>query len=257
MTADLDNVQGYIDDFLVFSATPEEHEAHLRQHFQTLHDASLKINLKKTVLGRAEVKFCGYLISDDGIRPPQEKLDAVTNYAKPTTVKGLKYFLGAVNFYRAAMTNFATIAASLQKLLQGKKPRFAPLVFSKEADVAFDNLKLALCNHATLAHPCSDADTVLVCDASNFGCGASIMQLIDNAWRPIAFFSKSFSPAQCKYSTFHREILGLYLAVKHFRHYFEGNPDITMYCDHEPLVKASYFSFFSATNATTQENVVT
>ena len=89
------------------------------------------------------------------------------------------------NFYRAAIPNFATIAAPLHKLLQGKKPRFAPLVFSKEADVAFDNLKLALCSHATLAHPRSDADTVLVSDASNFDCGASIMQRIDNAWRPI------------------------------------------------------------------------
>jgi len=79
LTADLDNVQGYIDDFLVFSATPQEHEAHFRQLFQKIHDAGLKINLKKTVLGRAEVKFCGYLISDNGIRPPQEKLDAIIN----------------------------------------------------------------------------------------------------------------------------------------------------------------------------------
>ena len=155
LTADLDNVQGYIDDFLVFSATPEEHEAHLRWHFQKLHDAGLKIILKKTVLGRAEVKFCGYLISDDGIRPPPEKFDAIKNYPKPTTVKGLKSFLGAVNFYRAAIPNFATIGAPLHKLLQGKKPRFAPLVFNKEADVAFDNLKLALCNHARHFGPSS------------------------------------------------------------------------------------------------------
>ena len=59
---------------------------------------------------------------------------------------------------------------------------------------------------------------------------------------PIAFFSKSFSPAQCKYSTFSRELLGLYLAVEHFRHYFEGNSDTILYCDHEPLVKAFYSS---------------
>ena len=68
------------------------------------------------------------------------------------------------------------------------------------------------------------------------------MQKIGNVWRPLAFFSKSLSPAQRKYSTFSRELLGLYLAVKHFRHYFEGNPDMVMYCDHEPLVKAFYSS---------------
>ena len=95
LTANLDNVQGYVDNFLVFSATLEEHKAHLRQLFQKLHDASLKINLKKTVLGCAEVIFCGYLISDDGIHPPPEKLDAIKNYPKPTTVKGLKSLMGA------------------------------------------------------------------------------------------------------------------------------------------------------------------
>jgi len=126
--------------------------------------------------------------------------------------------------------------------MQGKKQRYAPLTFSKEASDAFTNLKLALCNHATLAHPRSDVETVLVSDASDFGCGAAIVENIGNIWRPLAFFSKSFLPAQCKYSTFSRELLGLYLAVKHFRHYFEGNPDMVMYCDHEPLVKAFYSS---------------
>ena len=75
LTANLDNVQEHIDDFLVFSATPEEHEDHLHQCFQNLHDAGHKINLKTTVLARAEVNFCGYLISDHGIFPPPEKLE--------------------------------------------------------------------------------------------------------------------------------------------------------------------------------------
>ena len=150
--------------------------------------------------------------------------------------------LGCSQFYRPAIPNFAVIAAPLNKLLQGKKPRYALLTFSKEASDAFTNLKLALCNHATLAHPRSDAETVFVSDASDFGCGAAIMQKDGNVWRPLAFFSKSFSPAQRKYSTFSRELLGLYLAVKHIRHYLEGNPDMVMYCDHEPLVKAFYSS---------------
>ena len=245
LTSDLDNVQGYVDDFLVFSATPEEHESHARQLFQKFHDAGLKINPKKTVLGWLEVKFCGYPITEDGIKPPPEKFEAIKNYPEPSTVKGFKSFLSAVNFYSPAIPNFAVIAAPLKKLLQGKKPCYAPLNFSKEANDAFTNPKLALCNHATLAHPRSDAETVLVSNASDFGCGAAIMQKIGNIWRPLAFFSKSFSPAQRKYSTFYRELLGLYLAVKHFRHYFEGNPDMVMYCDHEPLVKAFYSFYFA------------
>jgi len=42
--------------------------------------------------GRAEVKFSDYLISDDGIRPPPEKREAIKNYPKLTTVKGINRF---------------------------------------------------------------------------------------------------------------------------------------------------------------------
>ena len=49
LTSDLDNVQGYVDDFLVFSATPEEHESHLRQLFKKFHGAGLKITPKKSL----------------------------------------------------------------------------------------------------------------------------------------------------------------------------------------------------------------
>ena len=157
------------------------------------------------------------------MKPLPEKLEAIKNYPEPTTVKGLKSFLGAVSFLnRPTIPNFAVISAPLNRLLQEKKLRYDPLTFTKEASEAFANLKLALSNHATLAHPRSDAETVLVLGASDFGCGAAIMQKIANIWRPLAFFSKSFSPAQRKYSTFSRELLELYLAVKRFRHYFEA-----------------------------------
>jgi len=91
--------------------------------FQKSHDAGLKINPKETVLGCTEVKFCDYLISEDGIKPPPEKLEAIKNYPEPTAVKCLKSFLGAVNFYRPAIPNFVGIAAPLNKLLQRKKQR--------------------------------------------------------------------------------------------------------------------------------------
>jgi len=133
-------------------------------------------SLQKSHLGCSEVKFCGNLISENGTKPPPQKFEAIKNYPEPTTVKGLKSFLGAVNFCIPAIPNFAVIDAPLNKLLQGKKQRYASLTFSKEASDALKNLKLAHCNLATLAHPRSDAETGLVSDASDFGCGAAIMQ---------------------------------------------------------------------------------
>jgi len=98
--------------------------------FQRFPDAGLKIT-PKSHLGCSEVTFCCYLISEDGTKPPPEKFEAIKNYPEPATVKVLKSFLGAVNFYRSAIPNFAVIDALLKKLLQGKKQRYASLTFAK------------------------------------------------------------------------------------------------------------------------------
>ncbi len=67
--------------------------------------------------------------------------------------------------------------------------------------------------------------------------GAVHEQWVNGAWQPLAFFSRQLHPNARKYSTFDRELLGLYLAVRHFRHLLEGRP-FTVFVDHKPLVFA-------------------
>ena len=51
---------------------------------------------------------------------------------------------------------------------------------------------------------------------NNTAVGAVLQQLIDNTYRPIAFFSKTLKPQETRYSTFNRELLAVYLAIKTF-----------------------------------------
>lgn len=74
-------------------------------------------------------------------------------------------------------------------------------------------------------------------DASDTAIGAVCQQLIDGCWCPIAFYSKSLSPTEVKYSTFERELLATYSAVKHFRHFLEGRQFFIL-TDHKPLAYA-------------------
>ncbi|BHF70469.1 hypothetical protein SprV_0301352000 [Sparganum proliferum] len=74
-------------------------------------------------------------------------------------------------------------------------------------------------------------------DASTVAVGAVLQQHINDSTRPLAFFSKKLSPAETRYSTFGRELLAIYLAVKHFRHFLEGR-DFTIFTDHKPLTFA-------------------
>lgn len=74
-------------------------------------------------------------------------------------------------------------------------------------------------------------------DCSNTCAGAVLQQREGNTWKPLGFFSNKLSEAQQRYSTFDRELLAIYMAIKHFRHLIEGRP-MTIFTDHKPLVQA-------------------
>nr|VZI50695.1 unnamed protein product [Spirometra erinaceieuropaei] len=86
---------------------------------------------------------------------------------------------------------------------------------------------------------CSDphAQLILTTDASNGAVGAVLHQQVNNQLQPLAFFSQKLQPAQNRCSNFSRELLAIYLAIRHFRHLLEGR-DFSVHTDHKPLTYA-------------------
>ncbi len=74
-------------------------------------------------------------------------------------------------------------------------------------------------------------------DASDIAVGAVVQQYVNGSWCPIAFFSKPLKDAETRYSTFDRELLAIYLAVKHFHYFLEGR-QFHIWMDHKPLTFA-------------------
>ena len=88
----------YVDDVLVASRTLEEHEDHLREVFNRLRQVRLTMNVEKCVLARPTVEFLGHTISSAGIRPLQEKVDAILQFPPPTSKLDVQRVLGMANF---------------------------------------------------------------------------------------------------------------------------------------------------------------
>ena len=114
----------YIDDILVFSANPEEHVEHLRQIFGRLRRFGLKLHPEKCKFGRSRVEYLGHVISEEGISPNPDKDKAVCEFPVPTSVKGVRQFLGMASYYRRFMPKFAKIAAPLHALTRESVPFF-------------------------------------------------------------------------------------------------------------------------------------
>lgn len=233
----LDFVYAYIDDILIASASLDEHMGHLRVVCERLKQYGLVINPSKCVFGQPQIEFLGYLVSGAGTQPLPEKVEAIRSFKLPDTVKKLRGFLGMINFYRRFIPKAAAVQAPLNNLLQGNVKGNAPVPWTPEAIKAFDACKDSLAEATLLAHPKRDAPLAIFSDASDFAVGAALQQKVNGHWQPLDFFSKKLSPTEQKYGAYDRELLAIYLSVKHFRHMIEAR-QFTIFTDHKPITFA-------------------
>jgi hypothetical protein len=103
-------------------------------------------------------------------------------------------------------------------------------------NVAFQEVKEMLALATLLAHPMEGVEISVACNASASHVGAVLEQKQGGHWQPL-FFSRKRKPAEKNYSTFDREMLAAFLAVKHFCFFLEGR-EFTVFTDHKPLVAA-------------------
>ena len=228
----------YIDDLLVYSRSQEEHRQHLRILFERLTEYGLVLNLSKCVFGQPVVRFLGYLVSADGIRPPQDRIQAILDYPLPKTAQGLRRFLGIFDFYRRFVKHASEFEAPLydalsKPLLKGTQP----VTWTPALEESFKRCRDSIASATQLTHPRLGAPLGLFTDASGIAVGACLMQMVDDSWQPLAFFSKKLSSKECGWPAYYRELLAVYESIQHFRHILEGYP-FTIYTDHKPLTHA-------------------
>ena len=109
------------------------------------------------------------------------------------------------------------------------------IAWTEEAENAFKSLRDTLTTQPFLLLPNFKKPFILETDACDYAIGAILLQEdSDNKLRPVAYFSKSSTRIQRKYSTSEKELLAIVLAVEHFHHYLFGTT-FNIYSDHQPL----------------------
>src|ERR1700678_1895000 len=106
----------YMDDIIIWSQTLEEHEKHVRIILQTLQDAGLHINKKKTNLFCYETSFLGHIISKNGIEADPSKVSKILDWPAPKNQKEVQQFLGLVKYLNAFLPRLAIQTSILSGL---------------------------------------------------------------------------------------------------------------------------------------------
>jgi hypothetical protein len=116
ITQGLEGVVAFVDDILVASRTKEEHDVHLRALLQRLSDHGMRISPSKCEFHKHELKFLGCHVSADGVRPPNDRVQALAGLPAPRDHKELRRILGMFGFYQRFIPRFADIVAPLRRI---------------------------------------------------------------------------------------------------------------------------------------------
>ena len=108
----------YLDDVIILGKTFEEHLRNLKEVFQCLREAGLRLKPSKRNLCLEEVEFLGHIVSAKGVCTDPKKTEKVAKWPAPTSKKKVQQFLGLANYYRRFVKDFASIAKLLHHLTE-------------------------------------------------------------------------------------------------------------------------------------------
>ncbi|GJV69592.1 putative reverse transcriptase domain-containing protein [Tanacetum coccineum] len=216
----------FIDDILIYSRNEKEHKEHLKTILELLKKEELYAKFSKCEFWINTVKFLGHVIDSSGIHVDPAKIEAVKNWASPTTPSEIRQFLGLAGYYRRFIEGFSKIAKPMTELTQ-KNQKFD---WGEEQEEAFQLLKQKLCVAPILALPEGSDDFVVYCDASIKGLGAVLMQRM----KVIAYASRQLRIHEKNYTTHDLELGAVVFALKIWRHYLYGTKCV-VFTDHKSL----------------------
>nr|GEV65807.1 hypothetical protein [Tanacetum cinerariifolium] len=200
------------------------------EYYCFLDDTNLCLNWEKSHLMVKEGIVLGHKISKNGIEVDKAKVDVIAKLPHPTTVKGIRSFLGHAGFYRRFIQDFSKIAQLMTRLLEKDTPFF----FSNECIEAFQTLKRKLTEAPILIALDWDLPFGFMCDASNFAIGTVLGQQKTNHFQSIHYASKTMTDAQGHYTTTEKELLAVVYAFKKFWPYLVLSKSI-VYTNHSEL----------------------
>ena len=172
----------YLDDILVTGSSEEAHLRALEEVLRRLERARLKVKQSKCTFMRPSVTNLCHRIDAKGLHPLDDRVRAIEDAPTPTSVSGLKSYLGVLSYYNKFLPNLSSILHPIHRLLR----KDTPWVWGVAQSKAFAASMKLLTSLNCLTHFDSSLELTLACDASNYGLGAVLSHKIpDGSEQPI------------------------------------------------------------------------
>jgi hypothetical protein len=222
-----------MDDILVATdGTFEHHIERVHHILDKIKDNDLFLKLEKCTFHKKEIDYLGLIIGNGAVRMDPIKVEGITKWPTPTTVKQVRSFLGFCNFYRAFIPKFSDIARPLNDLTK-KNYQWR---WETSQQNMFEELKHICAKEPVLRAPDWNKPFIMETDASGYALGVVIAQEHKDGIHPIVFHSRSLLDAEKNYDAHDEEMLGVIYGLKMGRKFFLGTQEpVRIRTDHKNL----------------------
>ncbi|UYV62041.1 K02A2.6-like, partial [Cordylochernes scorpioides] len=225
-------VNCHMDDIVIWGATQEEHDERLRCVLRKLQDSGLTLNKEKCIFSVKEIKFLGHLITERGVLPDPNKVQAIREFPSPSSISEVRRFLGMVNFTGKFIPDLSTILYPLNQLLVKRND----WRWDSAQEEAFEKVKKLLSTSPTLTLFDPNLPTTVSADASSYGLGAVLLQKSEDGYqKAVAYASRTMSETEKRWAQIEKESLAIVWACERFQDYLMGNT-FSIETDHKPLI---------------------
>ncbi|KAL4368391.1 hypothetical protein GQ457_05G022220 [Hibiscus cannabinus] len=225
-----DCMEIFMDDFSTFWEIFDNCLSNLEKVLIRCKETNLVLNWEKCHFIVDEGIVLGHKISSKGMEVDKTKIEVISKLPPPTTVKGIRSFLGHAGFYRRFIEDFSKITKPLCSLLeQGRQ-----FEFNEDCTKAFNLLKQKLVPAPIVEPPDWTLPFELMCDSSDYAVGAVLGQRKGKIFHPIYYASKTLNDAQVNNTTTEKEMLAVIFAFDKLRSYLIG-AKVTVYIDHSAI----------------------
>jgi transposase InsO family protein len=224
----------YLDDIIVHGKTNEEFIFNLREVFKRMDRYGIKLKPTKCRFGTPKIEYCGRVISKDGLSMSEKKIASVINFPLPEFARQLKSALGLFNYFRDFVPNHSTVVQPLQALIPEYR-RSNRIIWNEEARLAFTSIKQLINDCPTMYFLLPEGELYLYTDASDYGIGGYLYQIVDAKERPVAFISKSLTSTQLKWAIIQKEAYAIFVSIKQLEHLLRDRR-FRLFTDHKNLL---------------------
>src|SRR6266498_256459 len=165
-------VEVYVDDIIIYSKNFKEYLIHLKKIFKALDKVNLKLSIEKSKFYQKEVKFLRHIISEQGIKVDEKKIQSIREFFILKNFKELRGFLGLASYYKKFIEKFSYVTKLLNTLLK-KDVKYNR---SEKCQKVFEELKQRLINALILRYPDFKKSFYIITDASGIGLEAILSQ---------------------------------------------------------------------------------